>query len=108
MAFGFPARARGCRQFAIPPDQLSRTTADALTALGWPFLAPSPTHYEVSISVSMCSWGERMKIDIALDGTVNVKSQCAFPLQWFDWGRNSRNVERFFDQLSGTVSQWTG
>ena len=105
MAFGFPAYARGFRQFAFAPAQLSRATADALTALGWPFLAPSPTHFEASISVSMCSWGEKMKIDIASDGTVNVKSQCAFPLQWFDWGRNSRNVEKFFDQLSRTVGQ---
>lgn len=105
MAFGFPAHARGCRQFAVAPDRLSRATADTLTALGWPFLAPSPTHYEASISVSMSSWGEKMKIDIASDGTVNVKSQGAFPLQWFDWGKNSRNVAKFFDQLSRAIGQ---
>jgi len=105
MAFGFPAYAKGFRRLPFPPDQLCRATADALTALGWPFLAPSPTHFEARISMSMCSWGEKMKIDIAPDSTVNVKSQCAFPLQWFDWGRNSRNVEKFFDQLSRTVGQ---
>ena len=103
MAFGIPAHATGSRKFALTPAELSAATANALSALGWPFLAPAPTHFEVSIKLSFWSWGEKAQIDIAADGTVHVRSQCVFPFEFFDCGKNRRNVNRLLDELTRQI-----
>ena len=55
-----------------------------------------PGVLNASVPVNWASWGE--KIDVSLTkspgGTdVVVRSQCAFPFQILDWGKNKRNVD---------------
>ena len=40
------------------------------------------------------SWGERLKVEILLDGVVAIESRSIWP--GFDSGRNKRNVQTFF------------
>ena len=76
MSFGFPAYSNGSRHFKLD----EQTLADAVR------------------------WGETLSVDIAHDGTVTARSECAFPIQCIDWGRNGSNVRSFFDQLSRIAS----
>lgn len=50
-----------------------------------------------SVNTNWRSWGEKIAVhvDEAPGGTiVRIRSQCAFPLQLFDWGKNKANVSR--------------
>lgn len=105
MAFGFPAYATGSRRFDLPQDELASGVRNALAGLGWKFEALSPTHFVARLSAGVWSWGERVNIDVAEDGTVAVSSECVFPLQCFDWGKNQTNVHTFVDSLVRSVGK---
>ena len=50
--------------------------------------------------VSGFSWGEQVAIRLSYDGAVTVRSRCqGIMFQIFDWGKNKRNVDSFFDLL---------
>ncbi|MGB0523904.1 MAG: hypothetical protein ACPGJS_13135 [Flammeovirgaceae bacterium] len=50
--------------------------------------------------VNMWSWGEEILVSISADGNVSIKSECVFATQIFDWGKNKKNVYRFFENLA--------
>ncbi len=50
-------------------------------------------------NATMSSWSEVITINyLERDGEaiIEVESKCAVPTQIFDWGKNRRNVKRFF------------
>lgn len=50
-------------------------------------------------NLNFWSWTEMVTIKVQTSGLVTVNSKCSFPLQIFDWGKNSRNVKLFFKNL---------
>src|SRR5258708_5209702 len=104
MSFGFPAYSNGSRHFNIDEQELVDVVSETLGVLGWPYQNPSSNKFVASISMSLWSWGERLRVDIAHDGRVTASSQCAFPIQCIDWGRNGWNVRSFFDELTRIAS----
>ena len=104
MAVGLPAKAQEARRFNIHHDQLRNATAQALQALGWRF-SESPYHqFNIAIGMSLLSWGEHVVINIYQDGTVSVYSEGAMAFQWLDWGKNRKNIMRFFNQLAAILT----
>ena len=104
MSFGFPAYSNSSRHFKLDEQTLADAVSETLRVLRWPYQNPSSNKFVAQISVSLWSWGERLSVDIAHDGTVTARSECAFPIQCIDWGTNSRNVRSFFDALSRIAS----
>jgi hypothetical protein len=104
MSFGFPAYSSGSQNFTLGEQELADTVGEALRVLGWPYENPLPNKFVARISMSLWSWGERLIVDIAHDGTITANSECAFPLQCVDWGRNGWNVRSFFDEVSRIAS----
>lgn len=50
-----------------------------------------------SVRTSWTSWGENITVTLTQghQGThVRIRSECSFPLQLLDWGRNKQNVGR--------------
>lgn len=52
---------------------------------------------------SMWSWGEKVTIHVDGYNQVSVTSQCLLPTQLIDWGKNKRNVNRFFGHLTALL-----
>lgn len=100
MAFGFPACATGRRNHSCRRDLLASAVQEALDGLGWGYETVSPDHLEARVPAGIWSWGEKLNITISYDGAVTATSECVLATQCFDWGKNQRNVEEFFDQLS--------
>lgn len=56
-----------------------------------------PGLLSASVHVNWRSWGENVtvRVDEARGGTlVRIRSECAFPPQIFDWGKNKKNVSQ--------------
>ncbi|MDN5593909.1 MAG: DUF1499 domain-containing protein [Brevibacterium sp.] len=56
-----------------------------------------PGVLSASFRATWRSWGEKITVHIgqASDGTVvRIRSACAFPFQFFDWGVNRGNVQQ--------------
>lgn len=50
--------------------------------------------------LSWWSWTENIDVKIEENGMIRIKSECAFPLQIFDWGKNKRNVKAFLREMN--------
>jgi hypothetical protein len=100
MAFGFPAYHEERVRYKEPPDELMDAVDAALAELHWSGRQSGRWRFTASTGVSFWSWGEGMTIDLDLDdGELFVRSQCSFPTQCIDWGRNHNNVRKFLDAL---------
>jgi hypothetical protein len=100
MAFGFPAGYEETRSYNIHPDYLAPAVSQALTTLGWLVIAYSPYQYQVKFPFSFLSYGENMAITIFQDGSINAKSECSFVLQWYDYNKNKKHIDEFFNQIT--------
>jgi hypothetical protein len=72
----------------------------------------SPGYARLYCGFSWWSYGENIKVQMAeIDGAVmvDVVSSCVIPVQIEDWGKNAKNVHRFFAainrQMGATESQ---
>lgn len=100
MTFGFPAYHT---EHYVPGPagggDLRGLVMEALTALAWAVKAETPRDITASTSLSLSSWGERVEIVFANDGSLTVTSKCALPTQCIDWGKNKRNVAKFIREV---------
>lgn len=58
---------------------------------------------KASVRANSLSWGEQITVSLtqgAEGADVVVRSECSFPLQIFDWGKNKENVERILRGLA--------
>ena len=86
--------------YKVPLDELRAAVVKAAERVGWGGLADTDRGFKFTIGINFWSWGENITIALDDAGTVTVKSVCSFPLQIFDWGKNRKNVQRFFACLS--------
>ena len=100
MSFGFPAFSTSSQQLRLGQEELVGAVSEALSNLGWPYERPSPNKFFAKLSVGLWSWGEKLIVDVGHDGTVMARSECVLVTQCFDWGKNARNVNQFFSELS--------
>jgi len=90
------------------PDAVLAAAADILQRDFRVRVSPGPGGVSGSTGVSMLSWGE--KLSVSVDGagpqgtSVTVRSASVMPLQFIDYGRNRRNVEKLAGQLSGRLA----
>lgn len=99
MSIGFPAFHEETRNLKLSWQQTAQVTARALQSLEWSYTQSAPHVFNAKVRLGMWSWGEQIRVTIYNDGTLNVRSECALPTQCFDWGKNSRNVAKLFEQI---------
>jgi len=109
MTFGFPAFHESTRKFGLRSSVLAAAVENTLSGLGWQFKrGTAGTQFDARSGWSIWSYaGERISIDIGRDGSILVRSECTSPIQCFDYGKNRRNVEKFFDALSQSLGSKT-
>ena len=96
MTFGFPAHFAESRTYHLQDEELVSILREALDDLGWRFEVVSRSEVQARTPfMFLGSWGERLKIEILLDGVVAVESRSILR-PGFDGGRNKRNVQTFF------------
>lgn len=89
----------------LPPEQVAPLVQQALATVpkaNGIYLNP-PT-ITASTGIGAFSWGEKLLVHLSRvpDGTeVMVRSECAFPLQLVDYGKNRKNVEQILRALPG-------
>lgn len=114
MPLGFPAYHTETRKLNLHWQQVAQLTARALQTLEWSYTQSAPNTFDAKVRLGLLSWGEQIRVTIYNDGTLTVRSECALPTQCFDWGKNSRNVQKLFEQIElfsgelphATASDW--
>jgi len=100
MSIGFPPKYEKTVEMHLDRAVLREAIAGVLDTLGWSFRSDTADEFVARAPMSGFSWGERVTIHLSYNGAVTVRSKCeGVMFQIFDWGRNKRNVDSFFDLL---------
>lgn len=87
-----------------PPDQVAQRVCQVVAAL--PKAAGvtlNPPYVTASIGTGLWSWGEKILVQLSEvpgGAAVRIRSECVFPLQLVDYGKNRRNVEQIVAGLT--------
>ena len=93
-------RTTKSRVYDAPWRQLLDAVDAALEDIGAAGIRwPDDDFARASMGFSLWSYGEDLTVEVSDDGEVTVTSECSFPLQLVDWGKNSRNCRRLLDAI---------
>ena len=96
MAFGFPASYCAETKIDKPEAEVFDSIKEILKKLNWPYLEKE-NEILASASITLRSWGEKIKFSIKNGNALLIESKCVF--QVFDWGKNKNNVDRFLNEF---------
>jgi hypothetical protein len=101
VAFGFPAYHQEDVTLAYPITHELIAFACQQCGFTPPAYQPAPGSgiWRTSRSMSLWSWGEVLAITWLGPTLVRIRSECAFPTQCIDWGRNASNVHALASAL---------
>lgn len=51
----------------------------------------------------LLTWGEKVSIDMSLEGTLRATSSSSLSKTLFDWGKNRKNIEKLFQAMEKLV-----
>lgn len=104
MALGFPAYHTQVYRFLNASIDRMSVMQNALFTLHWQIGERSATSITAKVGTNWLSWGEKVTIELIDSTSVSLTSQCAFPTQCFDWGKNRTNIETLISQLQKSDS----
>jgi hypothetical protein len=99
MTFGLPAYHEERVRYDCSGRDLMDAIDEALHRLKWSGSQTDRWRWRANTGISLWSWGENLDIVVEGPGELFVRSECSFPTQCFDWGRNRSNVMKFLDRI---------
>ena len=90
------------REYALPHRLVFDKALETTVELGWrvQVAQPDPGIIRGHTPTSLASWREDLNISVLDLGTGQVRVQMSSrAYQLIDWGKNSKNIERFFQHL---------
>ena len=101
MAFGFPASYETQLDRLGSRHAAREATVYAFDLLGWKYEILSVDIFRATVPITPLGWGEIFVVSLETPDLVEIRSSCRYPLQFFDWGKNCRNVDEFLSHFSG-------
>jgi len=86
--------------FDVPAEEIPGAVDRALREIGAKSIRWTRRQVTADMGWNFWSWGENLTIEISRSGEVRVRSQCSFPLQIVDWGKNGRNCKALLDAVA--------
>jgi len=109
MAFGFPhPRYVESRAFHLAQDQLPAAVRAAIESLQWTDKGSTENEFQARVPWSAFVWAHDVRINILPNSVLQVESKSTARENFYDFGRNRRNVEAFFariEQMTGSESR---
>lgn len=97
MAFGFPAYHSETRNLVVSPDITWDLAEQALKNAGFKDLGYHDKALDYKTQGTAMTLSERVLVFIGFK-EMKVNSECIFPGQFIDFGKNKRNVEVFWKE----------
>lgn len=88
----------------LPKNEAIQQAQHVLNTLNVSSVRAEFNTVRASFRISGNSWGEKFAVgftDTSEGTSMRIISKCAFPLQFFDWGKNKQNVNEFIHSGHG-------
>ena len=106
LAIAIRPRYRESRAFDLPQEQLFTVVKSVLKDLGWPFEILGGTEFQAKVPVTGWVSSHNFKVRFPSSGVVEAESRSSSRAEAFlDYGRNRRNVERFFTRVEQAIGR---
>ena len=94
-----------------PEEQLCELVEAVVTQLQdrdrWVVVTRDLPHSVVlKVSLNFWSWGEHVRLGVE-ERSIRISSECRFPFQVIDWGKNRKNVEAVRQRIHEAISAAT-
>jgi hypothetical protein len=102
------ASASRITDYQAPWETVWAAAEQAMKDCGFKKIQPDASKRSLSARapISMATFGDKVRVEISeiAKGTVRVNARSATrTLQLYDWGKNRKNLARFFQALDGRV-----
>jgi len=105
MAFGFPAHHEETFTLNNSREDFIKNLKACFNDLNWSVFNESTDIIIASNKINFLSWGEKIIIKFFDNNNISVVSQCIFPIQCFDWGKNEQNVKSLLSLLNQKIEK---
>lgn len=103
MTIGLPAYHNEVYSVEKNCEDINLAVRTTLKELQWKYIETSKDTLVASSKISFESFGEKVTIQIMSKDSISITSKCKHPIQWLDFGRNKRNVDKFLLRLKQHV-----
>ncbi|MGH7975274.1 MAG: hypothetical protein ACREDS_00860 [Limisphaerales bacterium] len=90
----FPAEHQEENAQPLELEEAKNRAKIAATRLHWKLRTETETELEFGVGVNWKSWGEKVRISFQ-PKRILIHSECKFPTQCVDWGKNKENCRKF-------------
>lgn len=99
------AKFQDFNSYNADKNQLFEQVKTALEKCNFPIESMNESEgvIQAKAKFNLWSWSEKIVIKIDDNGKVSMKSECSLPTQIIDWGKNKRNVKKFFKTLESLL-----
>ena len=99
------AKHETTKYFDLPRKQLFEAAKASLRACRCTITNENEQHgiIDARSRINIWSWTEEIEVRISSSGEVYMESRCYIPTQVVDWGKNKKNVNKFFAELEGRM-----
>lgn len=104
MAFGFPAYHSEIRNLTVSPDITWDLAEQALKNAGFKDLGYHATALDYKTQGTAMTLSERVLVFIGFK-EMKIHSECIFPGQFIDFGKNKMNVKAFLREYDKLLSE---
>ena len=101
MVFGFPAYHEEKIYLEKSRNEIISFLEPIIVSLSWSIREYTENHMLVETKMSLWSVREKIRITILPSGSIQVRSECAMFTQFFDWGKNKKNVHKLLSAING-------
>lgn len=95
------------KEYSVDKASLQQSVFLALEKANFKKIKKDSCKYSAIALPSLASFAEKIKTEIKeVNGSkyiVSFSSECILPTQVFDWGKNKRNSNRFFNNLNSLL-----
>jgi hypothetical protein len=97
MAFGFPAYHNEKRKLTTDPETAKELSRKALVNMGLTEIGYHKKALDFKTNGTAMTLSERVLVFVG-NTEMKIHSECLFPTQFLDFGKNKKNVEAFWKE----------
>jgi hypothetical protein len=84
-------------KYKSSPEEAQEKAIAIFELLNWRLKPSGLSEMRATTPISAFGWGEHITLTFPKEHRLRIESECVYPFQFFDLGKNQSNVEKFVE-----------